>query len=359
MHARNRDPDSDTDGDNRLLHIRHIIGTDNFAGVERYVVYTATELADRGHRVEVVGGHGPTMESEFAGTGVEFSRAPSIRAALGVHARGSRPDIVHSHMTAADMVSVATAPRFRCPRVSTIHFAQPRGHDCLTRALYGIVPKLLTAQISISEFVASRLGSPSEVIPNGVPDPSAGSTSGSERLRVVLATQRLEAEKNTALVVEAFANSGLAGEGWELHIAGEGKERPELEKLVDSLGLTESTHFLGRVDDVARRMSQAGIFMASAHAEPFGLAVVEAMAAGLPVVAADGGAHRETIGAVTSETMFPVGDADRAAEIIRNLADDPVKRGELSARVRRGYLESFTVVAHVDRLEALYRRIAR
>ncbi len=104
-------------------------------------------------------------------------------------------------------------------------------------------------------------------------------------------------------------------------------------------------------------MSRAAIFLASATREPFGLSVVEAMACALPVVAANGGGHQETVGPVSPDTVFPPGDADAAGVILAKLANDPALCADLGARAHARYEESFTIEAHVDALEAFYTRI--
>ncbi len=83
------------------------------------------------------------------------------------------------------------------------------------------------------------------------------------------------------------------------------------------------------------------------------------MAAGLPVVAADGGAHRETIGPASPGTLFPPGDAAEAARILDALGADPARRADLAAAGRARFEAEYTIETHVDRLEALYQGLAR
>lgn len=340
------------------MRIRHLVCTDNFAGVERYVATTSTELAKRGHDTEVFGGNAKTMTAALEGTRVTFYDAPGPRAALRASLRGPRPDLVHAHMSASDAVAVMSRPSTRAPVVSTLHFAQRRGHDRFTRAIYSVIPRLVTAEVAISRFVADAVGGHPMVIANGVPAPLAAQTDdGQNRAPVVLTAQRLESEKATDVALEAFAASGLITQGWQLHVAGDGSERSYLEHRAVTLGIDTSTHFLGRVADLDRRMSQASLLLATAPAEPFGLSVVEAMAAGLAVIAADGGAHPETIGSATPETLFPPGDADAAAALLQRFATDPAARADLAARGRQRHAEAFTIEAHVDSLETLYEQL--
>jgi len=339
------------------MRIRHLVCTDNFAGVERYVTTTSIELARRGHAVDVFGGDASAMRDALEGSTVTFVEAANPREALAATRRAPRPDVVHAHMTGSDLVAIATRPLLRAPVVSTLHFAQERGHDLVSRALYSAIPHLVSSEVAISEFVAGAVGRSPTIIPNGVPEPrGADAPAEPTRSRVVLVAQRLEREKATEVAIGAFAASGLAGKGWELQVAGDGSERARLEAQATRDGIDAATRFLGRVDDLAARMARAALLIASAPAEPFGLSVVEAMAAGLPVIAARGGAHRETIGSATPETLFPPGDHGAAAALLRRFANDPGARADLAARGRRRYDDAFTIRAHVDALESVYVR---
>jgi glycosyltransferase involved in cell wall biosynthesis len=113
--------------------------------------------------------------------------------------------------------------------------------------------------------------------------------------------------------------------------------------------------FAGRVADTDRLLAEAAVLLAPAPAEPFGLSVVEAMAHGVPVVAADGGAHRETVG--EAGLLVPAGDAGAMAEALTALAGDLALRRAVGTRLRRRQQERFSLERHVDRLETLYRRV--
>ena len=95
------------------------------------------------------------------------------------------------------------------------------------------------------------------------------------------------------------------------------------------------------------------MFLATAPAEPFGLAVVEAMTHGLPVLAADGGAHRELLDAFTDQ-LFTPGDPATCAAALRRIACDAGLREEMARRGRARYEERYTIERHVDRLLDVY-----
>lgn len=326
----------------------HVIRSDGFAGVERYVCDTATELSRRGWDVTVVGGDPALMRTALpaevgflpAHTTAEVSRA--------ILAAGPTP-LLHTHMTAAEAAALPLK-RIRFDRwITTRHFASERGSSGLGRAARPLIRARVDVQIAISQFVADSVDGPSVVIHNGVP---ASTQPHRDRERSVVMMQRLEAEKDTATGLRAWASSGLAADGWKLRVFGRGSERERLQRLAVELGANDSVTFEGFADDPRRALSEAGIVLATAPAEPFGLSVIEAMAEGAPVVAADGGAHRETLGDAAS--LFAPGDVSGAAAALIRLASSETARERVSDALRERHGVAFTIERHVDRLEALY-----
>jgi len=302
----------------------------------------------------VVGGDPARMRPALAPARVTHAGARRAGDVVLAALRAPRPDLVHTHMTAAELAALATWPLVRRPIVTTRHFAAPRGHNPAGRFAYRPVSRLVRREIAISAFVAARVGTPCVVIPNGIPAPV---TTVTTREPVVLVAQRFEAEKDTVTAIRAWAESGLATEGWRLELAGSGSEEPALRALVEDRCPAGSVRFLGHVPDLGASLAAASILLATTPAEGFGLTVVEAMATATPVVAAAGGANVETAGGVADPALFPPGDAAACAALLRRLAHDPERRRALGARLRARYEAEYTIERHVDRLEALYAEV--
>lgn len=335
------------------MRLIHVVATDAFAGTERYVAEAASRLASRGHEVLVLGGNPATMPTAVAPAA--WQPAPDLRAACTALARATRPDVVHAHLTVAETAAFLTCPLHRAPVVATRHIATRRGSSAPARAFSRVLNRFLRLQIAISEHVGAVMERPPDlVLPNGVPRRDVGYD---ETSRVVLGVQRLEPEKDAETAVHAWAASGLDDSGWELHLAGDGSQRAALEHLVADLGLT-GVRFLGTVDDVPDRLAASAMLLASSRQEGLGLAVLEAMAAGRPVVATAVGGHLETL-PTGYPGFFPVGDAVRAGEILRQLAANAPNRRQLGEQLRARQRESFDVERHVDRLETIYSEVGR
>ena len=330
--------------------IVHVVRSDAFAGVERYICSVANELAARGHSLSVIGGDPRRMRAELD-SGVGSASARSIGGTWFRLVRHVPVRLVHAHMTAAETAAVLSRLHHRAPVVATRHFAGARGRGPLGSIARTFVGRGLAAQIAISQFVADSIREPTTVIPNAVrPQSQAELTE-----RRVLMIQRLEEEKAPDVGLRAWATSGLGERGWRLTIAGSGRLERELRRLSGELGISRSVEFVGRVTNTDSLFAATSIVLAPAPAEPFGLAVVEAMAHGIPVVAAAGGAHIETVS--SDGCLFTPGDSHTASAALTRLATDTHERRELGVALRERQQALFSLDRHVDALEQLYASV--
>jgi glycosyltransferase involved in cell wall biosynthesis len=338
------------------LDLVHVCCTSSFAGVERHVSELAAAQADAGHRVTIVGGDTPRV-CEVAGDAVAVLPGDRVPVALrSLRSLGSRPDVVNVHMTAAE-VTLGLARWLRgVPVVSTRHFASPRGARRLGWPVVRLGMRRVTVQLAVSHYVADHVDGPSTVVLSGVrSDP--GLVPAADRRPFVLVAQRLSPEKHNDVAVRAFAASGLAARGWRLEFAGKGAMRDKLSGLAQELGVADAVGFLGYRPDVLDLMREASVLLAPFPREAFGLSVVEAMARGLPVVAASEGGHLETLGVVSDASLFGSGDHAEAARLLLELADSAPARDAYGARLQSVQREQFTVVDQARRTDALYREL--
>lgn len=325
----------------------HVVRSDAFAGVERYIADTATELASRGWQVTVIGGDPTRMRAELPPDVAHHPARTVVQVARAL-VRAGRCDIVHAHMTAAELPAAVLKNKRRPRLVVTRHFASPRGSSIPGRLAARFIERRLDLQIAISRFVADSTDSPCVVIHNGV----STSDRSLPREQVVLVLQRLEPEKDTETAIRAWAASGLAVQGWRMVIHGRGSEEARLRSLADELNSEASVTFGGFTNDPRDALARSEMLLATASAEPFGLAVVEAMAEATLVVATDSGAHRETLGGAGQ--FFVPGDVEGCSTALRACALDASARVELGIALRERQVAEFSLATHVDRLEAAY-----
>lgn len=336
------------------MHVVQLVCSSAFAGVERYVLTVGEGIAPH-ERVTVIGGDPRVFPSRLGAAGAQWLPGGDRREALRSLRSVADADVVVTHMTDADIVA-AFGARPRAAIVSTRHFAAPRGSGPVGRALGTLAARRMSAEISISQFVADHVSGRSIVIHSGV---ARADDPPEERQPAVLVMQRLEPEKRTDVAIRAWAASVGPASGWRLWVAGDGAERLSLEALADELGVSDSVDFLGFVDDTAARYRRASVLLAPTPHEGLGLAVLEAMAHGLPVVASAAGGHLETVGGVSGAALFPPGDAVRAAAELDALLADEAVRSAYGARLRARQREEFTVDEQISRTLEVYRSVRR
>lgn len=344
------------------MRIVHVVVSDAFAGVEAHVARLANAQASRGHDVVVVGG---------AVTQVQAAAGPDVRVVAGdglavarraAVTHGASADVVHAHMTAAEVVC-ASLPRVllgRVPLVATRHFALRRGQSTLGRMTRPLVARAVDAQLAISAFTAGHIDGPATVVLPGVadgPDRPARQPGG-DGPRTVLMVQRLEAEKHPGTGVRAFAASGLAAHGWRLLVAGDGSLRDDVAALAAALGVADAVDLLGHRTDVPDLLAAASVFLAPTPSEGLGLSVLEAMAAGLPVVADGSGGHLETLGA-DARGLYATGDADAAGRALARIGLDPAGAAEYGAALQARQRARFSLAHQAEATDAVYRRVVR
>jgi glycosyltransferase involved in cell wall biosynthesis len=333
-----------------VLNITHVVRSDAFAGVERYVCGVANTAADRGQSVSVIGGDPQRMVAELDPRVVHVPAATVLDATRAL-VKHSNTDLVHVHMTAAECAAILSRPWHRAPIVATRHFPDPRGNRILGKALAPIIGGVLSQQVAISRFVAAAVSEASVLIYNGVPARAQAPLVS----RRVLMMQRLEREKASDVGIRAWAHSGLPAQGWLMEVAGSGTQEEGLRRLCLDLQVSTSVRFVGTVRDTDSLLQNTSVLLAPAPREPFGFAVVEAMAHGIPVVAAAGGGHLETLG--SGGFLFPPGKPSHAAHSLRLLADSQRLRHETGSRLQDRQRRLFSLDVHVDRLEQVYASV--
>ena len=142
---------------------------------------------------------------------------------------------------------------------------------------------------------------------------------------------RLHPQKGFDLLLEAFERIQAKHPQWHLTILGEGPMREELELLRAKLGLTHRVSFPGSVQDVNDRLRQADLFVMSSRFEGFPMALCEAMACGLPVIATDClSGPRDIIRDGIDGVLVPVADVNALAAGLDHLINNPLKRQQLA-----------------------------
>jgi glycosyltransferase involved in cell wall biosynthesis len=346
----------------------------HISGVTHYVSLNKRALEAAGHEVEVFTFGGDEAADDEPGV----HRSPGVPVAesgfyLGFRYRRSarlrlqQMDIVHVHHP---FLSGGLALRYcrhlGIPIVFTNHtrydlYAQvylPMIPDPLSRTfLQGYLPgfcravDLVVAPSQGLQGVLQALGvdSPIVVLPNGVemspfqnPVPAARDSLGLDQENVALIyVGRLGLEKNVGFLLRTFAGVRTAAPKTRLVLVGGGPEAENLRGLARDLGLQEAVHFTGAVPyrAVPGLLAACDAFVTASVSEVHPLSVIEAMAAGLPVVGIDGPGVGDTINDGVDGFLSPYDSAAFSAKLTRLVLDDELRRrmGEAAAQTAKEY----------------------
>jgi len=178
------------------------------------------------------------------------------------------------------------------------------------------------------QYYLKRTRAPIHVIPNIVL-PNAGAT----RLRGgrhIVSTGRLEKIKGYEALIRAFAKVHAAMPDSRLTIVGEGRDRDNLEALITSLGLSQSISLPGSTTDVGPALADADLFVLSSRSEAFSNALIEAMAAGLPIIATDCAGPLAVLTPGRNGLIVPIENVDALAGAMLLVLSDVALRRRLS-----------------------------
>jgi glycosyltransferase involved in cell wall biosynthesis len=174
---------------------------------------------------------------------------------------------------------------------------------------------------------------------------------------VVLAVANMTPVKRLDILIKAFALArGAVGDSLHLWLVGDGPELNRLKVLAGALGVSGSVSFLGRRTDVPALMDRSDVYALTSDHEGFPNSILEAMAAGLPVVATDAGAVPDVIAHAATGYVVPKGDHATFARLLISLARDQPTRSRFGAAGRQRVLDYFRPPTLGTRLEDAYAK---
>lgn len=336
---------------------------DSIGGGQIHVRDLARALQARGVDVTVATGSGNALQDELDQSGIRHVHIPGLKrsinplsdliaiTALRRRIRLLQPDLVSCHTAKAGLVGRAAAFFQRVPSVFTAHgwqFAEgiPLWQKAVVLALELVLARLARRLITVSGYdfalaLRCRLAVPGKVVlvHNGMPwlEPPVRS-GGSAAVKLVMVA-RFQEQKDHRTLLRAL--EPLEDLPWTLELIGDGPDKDEWQTWVQRRGWSDRVKFSGQVMDVPARLAAADIFVLASLWEGFPRSILEAMRAGLPVIASDVGGVRE---AVTADTGLVVAARDTAAltaALQRLLADASLRR-HLGSAGRSRYEAEFT-----------------
>jgi glycosyltransferase involved in cell wall biosynthesis len=348
------------------------------SGSGRFLTGLAAQLARDGWDTGLFVVRGGPLRPELDGAGVDLTVAsPGLpegagRFRLGLapllrligYIRRTRPDIVHTNLFGLDLIGRIAAFACGVPVVmSTQHDLNPR--PALVNAFRRLTVPRIAATVACSEPVAAYcrdvMRVPADrllVIENGVDtrrfDGAAAPMRTPPRF---LAMGALVPPKAHAVLIEAFARVVAELPGSVLTISGDGPLRDELLGQVGSLHLEGAVRIVPPSPDVVGLLSDSDIFVQSSVREGLPQALLEAMAAGKPVVATDVSSHASVLEEGRCGVLVSPNDPTALAEALVRLASNPATAAGLGRAAALRVRERYSLQRMAREYEALYERL--
>jgi len=350
-------------------------------GAERVLALLAGGLAGRACRVAVVTIYGTQRDFWPLPPGVErvaldlggdtagwrAKLAANLRRVRGLrHAlRRLGPDLIVSFMSRTNVLALLAARPLGIPVIVTEHT------DCrmeplepiwerLRRWTYRRAARVVSVSAGVDAYFSWLPADQRAVVPNpvSVAEPAAAGDFPPPPRPTIVAMGRLEREKGFDLLIDAFARVAPALPDWTLVIFGEGSRRAALEEQASRLGLAGRVLLAGTVPAPTDALRQASLFVLSSRYEGFGLALVEAMACGVPAIAFDcPSGPREILRHGLDGLLVPPENVEALAGAMADLMRDPLRRQRLAGEARAS-ARRFALDRILDQWEALLANVA-
>jgi len=353
------------------MRILQICSAREIGGGERHLADLANALAQRGHQVfAALSPASPVragLRSLPSENIIELPMRNSLNLASAVKlsrfVREHQIEIVHAHLARDYPLAALATGRSQARLVLTRHVLFPlnRIHKLTLRRTSRVIA---VSQAVAESLYASSIFAPEKLVTihNGIDINKfarAGKDSTPDRKLRVGMVGHIAPIKGQEDFVRAAAIVQAARDDVEFIIAGEDKShsrenRVALEKLISDLKMDQTVKLIGWVDDVANLLSTLDLFVSPASSEPFGLSIVEAMAAGVLVIANASEGAREIIEDRQTGRLVPVGDIEAMATAIVDLLDDRTERKRLADNALVSVHENFSLDRMIERTVEVY-----
>jgi glycosyltransferase involved in cell wall biosynthesis len=355
------------------LRLLLLIDSLEIGGAERHVVDLALALRARGHWVTVGSSSDGPLQSELLDASIEVRRtlcgrvkrriSQSYAAAVRRLIQAEQFHAVHAHLYASAWAASMAVAGSNVPLLVTEHTeGRWQGVDARRAAMQYM--HRAWGVIAVSEGIRDRLVRELavpvhrvSVAPNAIPP---GSVAGQRMWRsfgvTVGVVARLCPEKGVDLFLEAIACIGARHPEVSFVVIGDGPLREQLQLMAARLGVLERVCFTGALVDARAVMAQFGLLVVPSRTEGTPLVVLEALAAGVPIIAARVGGIPSQMRDGVDGVLIPPDDSKRLSEAMDRLLCHPelLQGGVPSERIDGGAYAQM-----VNRVEALYRVAAR
>lgn len=359
-----------------------ITRSDVIGGASVHLLDLALGAKNIGHEVTVyVGGNGIFVE-KAANVGLNCVSLLHMRREISLwndllgffelrkKLKKNKPDLIHLHSSKAGILGRLAAKSLGIPTIFTAHgWAFTEGVSLKRRKLYLFIERFMAKFtdkiITVSEYdrqlaLNSRVGNEILIstVHNGMPDlPKVQRKNSSKSLIKLIMVARFDTPKDHLLLINAL--SQLEKKNWSLELVGDGPLLEQAVKHVECLGLAQHVTFSGACNDVAKRLEQADVFLLISNWEGLPLTILEAMRAGLPVIASNVGGVSEAVIDKQTGFLVPRADVDALTQAIQEIIISEELRLLLGEAGRKKFDEEFLFDSMLTKTLNIYQQVIR
>ncbi len=366
-----------------MIRVLHVVSDFRSGGAERVAASVLRTLDPEQFDVAAItlrGPFGSALERTLAEGGIpvwymgkDKGFDPLVLARVTRTIRHFQPQVLHTHSYALRYASPYILYRRRPAMVHTVHNLADKEIEWYGRWVHRLAFRRGVLPVAIAREVANSIRrvygiDDFPLIPNGIlVDTFRGPSIDRERWRnkegfaptdvLFVCVAGLRPQKNPALLLEAFHRGVASDPRAHLLFVGRGALKSELERQIGALGLQERVHLLGLRSDVPEILNAADVFVLSSDYEGNPLSVMEAMAAGKPMVCTAVGGVPELVEDGKCGLLVPPRDVKDLAGAIRHMLENPEARKSMGEASARRAVERFDLRVMTEAYENLYRTV--
>lgn len=359
------------------MHILYIITRAEMGGSQTHVLDLLRGFRHE-YRLTIATGERGFLTEEAAKLGVSVEILPNLVQPLqplrdlravretSQLIRRIKPDLVHCHTSKAGIIGRMAARLTSTPAVFTAHTWSFADGTSKSWKLVGTPSERIAAKwtskiLAVSDSnrdlaIDRRVASPDKIVTvhNGIEDTLYRVRTASEAVPRIVMVARFAPQKNQAQLIEAVSGIDVP---FKLTFIGDGPTRAAAESLVAARGFEDRVEFLGVRKDTDQILAASSIFVLATNWEGFPITILEAMRAGLPVIATDVDGVREAVAHGSTGLLVPKGDTARLRESVRELLTDVDARLRLGRAGRARYESEFTHASMLRKIASVYREV--
>ena len=349
------------------MKIIHLVSNKVWGGGEQYVLDLATEFASRGNDVAIVSRNINAVTHRFKEAGLPMTTM-ALKGDIDIISPiklarligKEQPVVLHVHnfKDATTALRARALSRNRNVRiVMTRHLVKAAKRISLYNKLDAMI---FVSHLAKNEFMSTSPvidASKVHVIHNSIKHTTVTAENTPNKELTLMFHGRLSPEKGIDTLLQAFAKAALPSA--RLIIAGGGNEEyvKELQTIADKAGIAQQITWTGHITDIHPLIAKADIGVCpSKWREPFGLAVIEYMAHGKPVITTNNGAQPEYLTDGIDGIMTPPDDVEALAAAIKSL-DNAERRQSIGKAAQKTFEEHLSYPVFVEKIEKVYKTV--